>query len=631
MNVFRRITSGKDQAIVTWAVVLIIVLASFAIRIRLADVPLQRDEGEYAYHGQLLLQGIPPYVKAYSMKMPGIFVVYALIMAVFGQTNAGIHMGLAVVNAATIIIVFLLGRRLFDREIGIAASAFFAVLSLSQGLQGVSANAEHFAILPILCGLLILSKNNSGKPYRYLLSGTLFGTAVLIKQHSALFVVSAAALIAFYEWRHRTEEGRRGVLRSLLFIAGSAAPLLLTIAWLVAAGAFEKFKFWTFDYARLYVSAYPFLIKVFKNELYMATHLSSPIWIFAVIGIAAPFWDKSLRRNGALVAYFFIFSFLAACPGFYFRLHYFTYLVPAASLSAGVAVGSIARKISERNSKLLKRRTIVALTSFALAVTIFNQRHFFFGMTPKEACRAMYFMNPFPESIKVAEYLRKNASDGDTVAVIGSEPQIYFYSKMRSATAHIYMYPLMEEHKLAVSMQQEMIDQIESKRPEFLVLVNVDASFLMGPKSARMLFDWFDRYKRGYDLVGIADCISHSKTVYRWDEEVVGYYPVSTHRIELYRLKKGEANARNDAVSLNYRGVREGVSGSIDAAIALFDEAITVDSSYAESYNNLGFAYFQKGDLVSAESNFRKTLEIDPGHKKARANLDHILRSKGGK
>ena len=38
------------------------VLALVAVaRLRLLNFPLERDEGEYAYAGQLMLQGIPPY------------------------------------------------------------------------------------------------------------------------------------------------------------------------------------------------------------------------------------------------------------------------------------------------------------------------------------------------------------------------------------------------------------------------------------------------------------------------------------------------------------------------------------------------------------------------------------------
>lgn len=46
------------------------------VRLRLADVPLERDEGEYAYAGQLILDGIPPYRLAYNMKFPGAYYAF---------------------------------------------------------------------------------------------------------------------------------------------------------------------------------------------------------------------------------------------------------------------------------------------------------------------------------------------------------------------------------------------------------------------------------------------------------------------------------------------------------------------------------------------------------------------------
>ena len=36
-------------------------------------MPLERDEGEYAYIGQLILRGEIPYVAAHSMKLPGVY------------------------------------------------------------------------------------------------------------------------------------------------------------------------------------------------------------------------------------------------------------------------------------------------------------------------------------------------------------------------------------------------------------------------------------------------------------------------------------------------------------------------------------------------------------------------------
>ena len=64
-------------------------LFTAGVRYRLLDVPLERDEGEYAYAGQLILQGIPPYGEIYNMKLPGIYAAYAVILKIFGQNRKG--------------------------------------------------------------------------------------------------------------------------------------------------------------------------------------------------------------------------------------------------------------------------------------------------------------------------------------------------------------------------------------------------------------------------------------------------------------------------------------------------------------------------------------------------------------
>ena len=52
----------------TWhvAALLLIVILFGLVRWRLAAMPLERDEGEYAYAGQLMLEHIPPYKFAYA-------------------------------------------------------------------------------------------------------------------------------------------------------------------------------------------------------------------------------------------------------------------------------------------------------------------------------------------------------------------------------------------------------------------------------------------------------------------------------------------------------------------------------------------------------------------------------------
>ena len=117
---------------------LVLVIVLFAgIRYRLRTMPLERDEGEYAYAGQLILQGIPPYQLAYNMKLPGTYAAYAAILAVFGQTPSGIHLGLILVSAATTLLVFFLGERLFGTLAGTVAAVSYALLSTGPWVLGL--------------------------------------------------------------------------------------------------------------------------------------------------------------------------------------------------------------------------------------------------------------------------------------------------------------------------------------------------------------------------------------------------------------------------------------------------------------------------------------------------------------
>ena len=127
----------KTIRIAWWVLAVAVFSLTTAVRIRLLGIPLERDEGEYAYAGQLLLQGIPPYKLAYSMKFPGTYVAYAITMFLFGQTVTAIHLGLLLVNCATSALIFFIGKRLVNSTVGIVAAASYALLSVSPSVLGL--------------------------------------------------------------------------------------------------------------------------------------------------------------------------------------------------------------------------------------------------------------------------------------------------------------------------------------------------------------------------------------------------------------------------------------------------------------------------------------------------------------
>ena len=124
------------------------------------------------------------------------------------------------------------------------------------------------------------------------------------------------------------------------------------------------------------------------------------------------------------------------------------------------------------------------------------------------------------------------------MAVVGSEPEIYFYSRRHSATGFVYTYGLAGEHLFARQMQRQMIHEIELVKPEFLVIVNVPTSWAYAPNAPRDIFAWTDDYTYvNYNLVGIVDLLPLAKSVYRWDKAAVGVMPRSQFNVLVFRRK----------------------------------------------------------------------------------------------
>ena len=129
----------------------------------------------------------------------------------------------------------------------------------------------------------------------------------------------------------------------------------------------------------------------------------------------------------------------------------------------------------------------------------------------------------------IADYISRHTTPEQRVAVIGSEPQIYFYAKRLSATRYIYTYDLVEPTPFALQMQQEMCREIKAARPEFIVFVHVDASWLAEPNSSRFIYQWAAGYVGNhYRLVGLADIVSATRTDYYWGDRAAQAHPART-------------------------------------------------------------------------------------------------------
>jgi hypothetical protein len=467
------------------------------------------------------------------MKLPGTAGAYAVIMSMFGQSSEGIRIGLGLINVITIGLVFLLGRDLLGEVGGIAGAACYSVLSLMPNVLGTAAHATHFVVLFAVAGTFVLLRaiDRASRPLIFA-SGLLFGFAFLMKQPGLFFVAFGSIYLLARDWRARVNLLNIAA-RNLLFIFGAALPCVVTGLLLWKAGAFEKFWFWTVKYA----SSYGSQVSLGEGFQILAGHFAGvlgtawPIWLLGLGGLIAMAMNPAMRRRAGFVATLSLFSAMAVCPGLYFRPHYFILFLPVVALFGGAAIAATCNSF---RSPI--RLAVLALLALCLAFPLWSERDFFFQLPTAEANRLVNGTNPFPESIKIGEYIRSQSNPNDKIAVLGSEPQIYFYSKRLSATGYIYTYALMEPQPYAHQMQEEMIHEIETSRPRFLVLVVMNKSWLTRTDSEQTIFRWADSYcESNYEEVGLIN-ITDGGTDYYFSGRPAGINPTADH-ILIYRRK----------------------------------------------------------------------------------------------
>ena len=479
-------------------------LGVVCVRLHRLDVPFERDEGEFAYMGQLILQGIPPFETAYNMKLPGTYYAYAAIMSVGGESVEAVHFGLLLINLAAIALVYVLGRRLLGPSEAALSALAYALFSLEPTVLGFFAHATHFVIAPALAGLLLLLRALDEQRRGLLFaSGLLLGVAFLMKQHGIAFVALGSITLC---WRLASAKlGSRTLAASLLaFGAGAALPLALTCLYLLWEGVFPTFWHWTFEYARQYVTVLTLREAVirFSSSLGPIVWATWPLWLCAGAGAGEIAFCTERRAIRAFLAGLVLFSFLAVVPGFYFRPHYFILLLPAVSLLAGVGLVRIAR-VAAPLLRTPAPVVLLAIVGTILAAGAYRRAPALFYYSADRVSHVIYGKEFFPEYREIGNFLSERSDPNDTIAVIGSEPEIYFYAKRRSASGYLYTYPMMEPQPFARDMQRQMAAQIEGAQPRYVVFMNVGDSWARQQDSDPFIFEWAKIFLLAYRPIAL--------------------------------------------------------------------------------------------------------------------------------
>ncbi len=82
-------------------------------------------------------------------------------------------------------------------------------------------------------------------------------------------------------------------------------------------------------------------------------------------------------------------------------------------------------------------------------------------------------------------------------------------------------------------------------------------------------------------------------------------------------------------IAYNNRGLVYYQTGQFDKAVADFQKAVTLRSSYIDAYSNLGMAFFKSGRLDEAIANLEKAIALDPAYYKAYNNRALVFGAMG--
>lgn len=536
------------------------VLLFVALRAPLVNVPMERDEGEYATIGLGMIHGIPPYLDSYTMKLPGAASMHALIYLVLGPSARSIHMALLFLNAVTIILIAFVARRFCKEEGALFAAMAYGTFTIGLGVFGPWLSAEHFATFFLMLGALLipatyptgndddaLSKRLHTKWMgRFVLGAMTLGFAFIIKQHALLPAMGWLAAAVWILIVRNPAQGVRSRVGHLAIVGMAFAfPLIATIAAMRACGVFESFSFWTWTYARQYISGVPLRTgwEYFKIGAGQVFYDEPMLWIMAGAG----FWilvrrgskDVSSLDPGVSALQLLpatLGGLAAASAGLMFRGQYFILLVPYAAVLCGVSWWTFRSLPSSKKPMSIALAGTILLSSF---LVLYEPLMLGMRRTPKEICRLVYGMNPFPEYPVIAQFVREHSKPEEKVVVIGSEPAIYFLANRRPASPYLCVYEMVKPHAFARTMQEEAIRRIATAAPPCMVVVDIPTSWGIQKAAEVPFLKWLDVYTRNhYVLEGILDLISEEKTEVRWGEDARRYQPESLYTISLYTRKE---------------------------------------------------------------------------------------------
>lgn len=464
----------KENIDFTFCITLATILLTAKVRISLLAIPLERDEGGFAYIGRHLFSE-RLYTDLHDNKLPGLYGLYALFIRSFGYTPEGIHTGLLLCNTVAIWLIFRLFSNIFNKWTGTVSAIIFALTSLSVNVNGFAAHANQLLMPFALGGLVVLHKGLlNNRLFYFGLAGLLLGLAFTIKQQAVLYGVFSGVWILWTRIQMRADV--KQITRDIIvFSMGAILPFATICAYFLLVDRLDDFWLCTVELPAQLGNA-PNLgdrFNLFRFYFSKVTRCLEPVWIVAAAGwIVLPFmaFCREARAFGIL---FPVFCAASVLIGVAYYPHYFVLCLPAVSLLVGVMTDAMRRSIAGIRGNICTTAILFLLVSFP----VINNKWYYYKPDFHKIHLDSYGANRFMEMQEIGKELKQQTLWGERIGILGSEPEILVVAEREAASRHLFLYNLFSQGPKSALLQQQYLNDLKTSRPNYLVRVLAEDSW----------------------------------------------------------------------------------------------------------------------------------------------------------
>jgi hypothetical protein len=464
------------------------------------NYPIGRDQATYLVIGEGLLHGQRLYLDLWDNKPPGIFLLYALIVKVFGH----VMWSVAVVDILWLLAVSYLIFRFAEKYAGPATAGVAVVWNAFWHCWAgywEAGQAETFLVLFVLGGYLLMRHEESARWPRHIAAGLLFGAAFWLKYNAVAFL-PFLVLFPFLDWSGLDKVPRRlslilpwrGWLRRVLpLVAGFALALFAVLGFIAFSGAWGAMKEVQFEvlprYSAMALARTPHYVFWLLGQTEFSLGFATEIAVAAALVVA---WrQRELSRLAPLAA---SAALGYVCVAMQVRFHGYTFetAFPFFSMVWGYLAVKLyqgcrtaARACLTRGWKLARVLVWVVfanLVFWPMPQQVINlgvhyralakwwrEGHPYYSHYPW-----LHPVSHYPDQLRVIGYLRANLGPQDGVFVWGSEPLIYFLTARPCPARFVTNLALVSPWS-PPAWRGELVDRLRPSPPRFLVVARDDA------------------------------------------------------------------------------------------------------------------------------------------------------------